>query len=148
MTRAPPSSLISSQFEQPSQPFQQQPPLSMLQRAIQQSEHQFNTNQTFPLMSNGFNGGAPFAPIDLIPPNTYPGFPIGPTSTQPPLQSQQQSPTQLNNIRLGSPQTMSSPSVSHMSPQSQQMTSPRMSGGSTLQFVPSQVLRNMSKSHK
>jgi hypothetical protein len=28
------------------------------------------------------------------------------------------------------------------------MSSPRMSGGSTLQFVPSQVLRKMSKTHK
>jgi hypothetical protein len=169
MSRAPPSSLISPQFEQQSslnipplplsQPFQsppqQAPPISILQRAIQQSEQQFNTNQTSSPISNGFNNVAPFQPFDLIPPNTYPGFPVGPLPNQVPLQNQQQqSPIQPNNIRMGSPQIMSSPSnTSHSSPPSQpqavqQMNSPRMSGGSTLQFVPSQVLRKMSKSHK
>jgi hypothetical protein len=172
MSRAPPSSLMSSQFEQessftispPSQPFQQQPqqqsPVSMLQRAIQQSNQQFNPTQTTLPMSNGFNNAAPFQPFDLISSNTYPGFPIEPLFNQVPFQQQQQqqpqqqqSPVQPNNIRLGSPQTMSSPPASHSSPPSQtqptqQMSSPRMSGGSTLQFVPSQVLRKMSKTHK
>lgn len=162
MSRAPPSSMISNQFEQqlstntptPS-PFQplQQPPLSMMQRAIQQSAQQMNTNQTHHPVSNGFNNVAPFQPFDLIPPQAYPGFPAGLVLTQTPPQ-QQQSPLQQNNIRLGSPQAMPSPSnISHASPPSQtqaipQTNSPRMSGGSTLQFVPSQVLRKMPKSHK
>jgi len=167
MSRAPPSSLIPPQLEQQSsisiplsalsQPFQslQQAPLSILQRAIQQSDQQFNTNQISSPISNGFNNVTPFQPFDLIPPNTYPGFPVGPLPNQVPLpQQQQQSPVQPNNIRMGLPQTMTSPAnASHSSPPSQtqatqQMNSPRMSGGSTLQFVPSQVLRKMSKSHK
>jgi hypothetical protein len=163
MSRAPPSSLMPSQFEQessfnispPSQPFQQQqqPTLSILQRAIQQSVQQFNYTQTSPPTPNGFNNVAPFQPFDLIPPNTYPGFPIEPLLNQSPIQLQQQSPVQPNNIRMGSPQTMTSPNVSHNSSPSQpqaaqQTSSPRMSGGSTLQFVPSQVLRKMSKTHK
>jgi hypothetical protein len=166
MSRAPPSSLASNQFEpQPftnisplslSQPFQppQQAPLSILQRAIQQSDQQFNTNQTAYPIPNGFNNGAPFQPFDLIPPNTYPGFPVGPVLNPVPSQQQQQSPTQPNNLRMGSPQTMSTPlNISHNSPPSQIQpaqpnNSPRMSGGSTLQFVPSQVLRKMPKSHK
>jgi hypothetical protein len=168
MSRAPPSSLISPQFEQQSSSlniplpppppsshsFQppQQAPVSILQRAIQQSDQQFNTNQTTSSMSNGFNNIAPFQPFDLLPPNNYPGFPVVPILNQVPIL--QQSPIQPNNIPINSPQTMSSPSnVFHNSPPSQtqaaqQMNSPRMSGGSTLQFVPSQVLRKMSKSHK
>jgi hypothetical protein len=160
MSRAPPASLIFPQIEQqsslniqPSPP--QQPPLSILQRAIQQSDQQFNTNPISSPISNGFNNVAPFQPFDLISSNAYPGFPVGPTLNHVPLQyQQQQSPVQQNNIRMGSPQTMSSPSnKSHNSPPSQpqaaqQTNSPRMSGGSTLQFVPSQVLRNMPKSHK
>lgn len=151
--------LPSSQpFQSPPHPQQQQQSsLSMLQRAIQQSDQQFNTNQmSFP-MSNGFMNVAPFQPFDLIPQTTSPGFPIGATSNQVPLQhqqQQQQSPIQSNNIRMNSPQAMSCPSnVSHntspsQNPVGQQTNSPRMSGGSTLQFVPSQVLRKMSKSHK
>jgi hypothetical protein len=170
MSRAPPSSLIPPQFEQQSsinippsslssQPFQspQQAPLSFLQRAIQQSDQQFNTNQISSPISNGFNNVTPFQPFDLILPNTYPGFHVGPIPNQVPLpqqQQQQQSPVKPNNIPVGTPQTMASPpNASHNSPPSQtqstqQMNSPRMSGGSTLQFVPSQVLRKMSKSHK
>jgi len=163
MSRAPPASLITPQIEQqsslniqPSPP--QQPNLSILQRAIQQSDQQLNTNPISSPVSNGFNNVAPFQPFDLISSNTYPGFPVGPTLNHIPLQyqqqQQQQSPVQPNNIRMGSPQTMPSPSnKSHNSPPSQTqaaqpMNSPRMSGGSTLQFVPSQVLRNMPKSHK
>ena len=164
MSRAPPSSLVPPQFEQqsplnipsPPQPFQQQQqqqqaPFSILHRAIQQSNQQFNTNQISPPVLNGSADVTPFQPFDLNPPYAYPGFPIGPIFNQIPLQ--QQPPVQSNNIRMGSPQTMSSPNMSHHSPSSQtqttpQMSSPRMSGGSTLQFVPSQVLRNMSKSHK
>ncbi len=173
MSRAPPSSLMTSQFEQQppppppppppssSQPFQvpQQHSLSILHRAIQQSDQPFTTNQTSSPISNGFNNVAPFQPFDLIPPNTYPGFPLGPILNQTPPQQQQQqqqqhSPIQPNNILMSSPQAMSSPSnISHHSSPSQtqatpQTNSPRMSGGSTLQFVPSQVLRKMSKSHK
>ncbi len=161
MSRAPPLSMISTQFDQQSpmnhQSFQPapQPSLSILQRAIQQSEQQFNSNQTFSPISNGFNNVAPFQPFDLISPTAYPGFPIGPVLTQPPVpEQQQQSPAQPNNLSMSSPPTMSSPSsISHQSPSSQNQTaqqtnSPRMSGGSTLQFVPSQVLRKMSKNHK
>jgi hypothetical protein len=168
MSRAPPSSLVPSQFEEqsslnipslPSQPFlqqqQQQASLSMLQRAIQQSNQQFNTNQISPPVLNGSTDITPFQPFDLNPPYAYPGFPVGPIFNQNPVQQQQQqqSPVQSNNIRMGSPQTMSSPNMSHNSPSlqtpaTQQTSSPRMSGGSTLQFVPSQVLRNMSKNHK
>ena len=164
MSREPPSSLASNRFESPPPPSfaniplqslsQQFPPqpLSMLQQAIQQSEQQFNSNPAAYSTSNGFNSVAPFQPFDLFP-NTFPGIPVGPLPTSVPPQ-QQQSPIQPNNIRLGSPQTMSSPmNISHNSPPSQVQpaqpnNSPRMSGGSTLQFVPSQVLRKMPKSHK
>ena len=170
MSRAPPSSIVPHQYE--SQPFNnvpapssyQQPPqasLSMLQRAIQQSDQQFNTNPTPYPMSNGFNNVAPFQPFDLIGSGSFPGFPIGPVLNQAPLQpqlpqqqQQQQSPIQPNNIRFSSPQAASSPlKTSQASPPTQPQTpqqtnSPRMSGGSTLQFVPSQVLRNMPKSNK
>jgi hypothetical protein len=162
MSRAPPPSLAMNQFEQ-SPPFanislqslsQQFPPsLSILQQAIQQSDQQLNSNPAAYSISNGFNSVAPFQPFDLFP-NTYPGIPVGPVPTPVPPQQQQQSPMQANNIRLGSPQTMSSPmNISHTSPpsqvqQAQPNNSPRMSGGSTLQFVPSQVLRKMPKSHK
>ncbi|CAF1231457.1 unnamed protein product [Adineta steineri] len=165
MTRAPPSSLLPSQFEQQSplnisspsqqqhQHQQQQQSLAFLERAIQQSNQQFNTNQTSFAISNGSMDIPPFQPFDLNLSNTYPGFPVGPLITPNVVQQQQQqpqpqSPMQSNNIRMGSPQTMSSPQTSYNSPPSQtpttpQVNSPRMSGGSTLQFVPSQVLRNM-----
>ncbi|CAF2492463.1 unnamed protein product [Rotaria sp. Silwood2] len=157
MSRAPPSSLLSSQSEQQSsiysspsqsqsfQQQQQQASLSILQRAIQQSEQQFNTNQTSAI-SNEFMHVAPFQPFDLLYPNTYPGFPIAPLLNQVPYQyQQQQSPVQSNNIRMVSSHTISSPYMSHNSPPSQpqtaqQMSSPRTTGGSTLQFVPSQVV--------
>lgn len=172
MSRTPPSSLMSPPFDQqpslnmpplPSSyqsyqsPPQKQPNLSLLQRAMQQSDQQFNTNQTSFQTSNGsgFNSVAPFQPFDLISPTNYTSFPVAPTSNQVPIQyQQQQSPIQPNNIRMNSPQTMSSPSnISHNSspahnPTSQQTNSPRVTGGSTLQFVPSQVLRKMPKSNK
>ncbi|CAF4693127.1 unnamed protein product, partial [Rotaria sp. Silwood1] len=158
MSRAPPSSLLSSHSEQQSsiysspsqsesfqQQQQQQAPRSILQRAIQQSEQQFNTNQTSFAISNEFTNVAPFQPFDLLSSNTYPGFPIAPLLNQAPSQYQQQIPIPSNNIRMGSSHTMSSPHMPHNSPPSQsqtaqQMSSPRMTGGSTLQFVPSQVL--------
>lgn len=171
MSRSSNFPLFSSQAEQQSpiynppqsQPFQQQQQqqqpvqLSFLQRAIQQSDQQFNMNQTSSTVPNEFSTVPLFQPFDLLPPNAYPGFPIGSVMNQAVLQhqqqQQQQSPAQPNNIRLSSPQAASSPNTSHTSPPSQpqtpqQMNSPRMSGGSTLQFVPSQVLRNMSKNHK
>ncbi|CAM4780021.1 unnamed protein product [Rotaria magnacalcarata] len=148
MSRAPPSSLLSSQIEQQSpiynplqsQPIQQQQgPLSILQRAIQQSEQQFNMNPTPPAISNELPALPFFQPFDLIPPNTYPGFPIGPVSNQVSMQHQQ-SQAQSNNIRMGSPHIISSPNLSHNSSSSQpqtpqQISSPRMSGGSTLQNI-------------
>ena len=129
-------------------------PMSILQRAILQSDQQFNANPAPTYSSNGFNSVAPFQPFDLLPQNTYPGFPIGMNMNQPstPYHQPHASPVQLNNVRIGSPQILSSPQLPHPSPPSQTpsqaVTSPRMSGGSTLQFVPSQVLRNMPKSHK
>lgn len=177
MSYAPPSSMIPHQYEpqpfnnipgpspfqqSPQAPFQQPPPqapFSLLQRAIQQSDQQFNTNSTPYPMSNGFTNAAPFQPFDLIGSNAYPGFPIGPVLNQTPPHHQppppqQQSPIQPNNIRLSSPQAASSPlKTSQASPPTQPQTpqqtnSPRMPGGSTLQFVPSQVLRNMPKNNK
>ena len=164
MSRAPPSSMVPQQYEPQlmnnipvSSTFQSSPhaPSSILQRAIQQSEQQFHTNPPVHPMSNGFNNVAPFQPFDIIAPNSYPSYPAGPIPNQVPLQSQQQSPIQTNNIRLVSPQIASSPlKTSHTSPPTQAQTppqqtnSPRMSGGSTLQFVPSQVLRNMPKNNK
>ncbi|CAF1165139.1 unnamed protein product [Adineta ricciae] len=153
MSRAPPPTLPTTQSKQTQQQSSQSEPiLSMLQRAIQQSDLQFNTNPTSSSILNGsFDASAPFQPFDLNNPNLYSDFQPGPTPPQITSPQQQQSPLQTNNIRFGSPQTMSSPLASHSSPTTQTQTtpqqtnSPRMSGGSTLQFVPSQVLRKMSK---
>ena len=154
MSRAPPSSMMPSGFEQQSPrnlaafsspAAQSTPPMSMLQRAIQQSEQQLNFNSA----PNGFNGSASFPSMDFPPANPYPGFPTGPGLNPASLPFQQQSPVRMNNVRMESPQAHSSPSVSHTSPpsqsQPQQVTSPRAPGGSTLQFVPSQVLRKIPK---
>lgn len=148
MSRAPPPTLPEQTQQQSSQ---SEPILSMLQRAIQQSDLQFNTNPIPSSVLNGsFDASAPFQPFDLNTPNFYSDFQPGPTLPQM-TSPQQQSPVQTNNIRFGSPQSMSSPLASHSSPTiqtqttPQQTNSPRMSGGSTLQFVPSQVLRKMSK---
>lgn len=153
MSRAPPPTLATAQSEQTQQQSSQSEPiLSILQRAIQQSDLQFNTNPTSSSILNGsFDGSAPFQPFDLDNPNLYSDFQPGPALSQITSPQQQQSPLQTNNIRFGSPQTMSSPLASHSSPTTQTQTtpqqtnSPRASGGSTLQFVPSQVLRKMSK---
>jgi len=159
-------------------PQQQQAPMSLFQRAIQESGQQLNMNAP-PIHSfNGNQGMQPFSTYDLLPSNPYSNphmMPFSmpappptqpavvphphaqmyqpPASTEmPPVASFQQSPGRMANpIRMESPQVISSPSsVSHTSPPSQpspatQVTSPRASGGSTLQFVPSQVLRNMPK---
>lgn len=61
---------------------------------------------------------------------------------------QQQPQTPARNDTLNSNATtpvVTPPQPTHASPSSQQVTSPRSSGGSTLQFVPSQVLRNIPK---
>lgn len=153
MSRAPPPTLLSPQLEPTPAPATAQPLpiMTMLQRAIQQSNQQFHTQETSPSISNGsFDTAAPFQPFDLSSPGGFPGFPVGPLiaqhSSPQPLPP---SPGQPHNIRLGSPQILSSPHSSHPSPATQttpqQTNSPRASGGSTLQFVPSQVLRKMSK---
>jgi len=161
MPQTSPNSLPTSQFDQtplmniPS-PFtspayhQQQQPSSILQRAILQSDLQFNANQTPLSNSNGYNNPTTFQPFDLITSNNYPDLSMGAIQNQSPLQ-QQQTPVQPNPILMESPQIVSSPlNASHSSPSSQtqtpqQVNSPRASGGSTLQFVPSQVLRKMSR---
>ena len=163
MLRAPPPSLsFQSEHLSPtnaspqSQSFhqQQQRPLSILQRAIEQSDQQLNTSQTFPPGSNSLNSLPSFQSLDSIPPNIHPGFPIEPSTNQVLYQYQPRpSPVQSNNISIVSSEAISNPNVFHNSPSSQpqapkQTSSPRTSGGSTLQFVPSQVLRNMPRSHK
>ena len=155
MHRAPPASMTTLPFEQMPMPPPQPPPtMSVLQRAILQSDQQLNMNPSFPSMMGNSNGITPFQPFDLISSPNQSGFPVGSNPNAVPFSMQSNvhsSPGRMNNpIRMESPQINSSPPISHPSPPSQhvtpqQVTSPRVSGGSTLQFVPSQVLRNMPK---
>ena len=166
MARSPPASMIGTSAEAVSNRFlgsmqsttvQQQlypSSSSILQQAIQQSG-QLNTNVPLSALFPDTTS----KPAVNISMNTRMleacTFVPGVTNVNPvpiPVQ-QQQTPVRQNKAILETTPVNSSPAnIIHSSPssqtQGQQVTSPRAPGGSTLQFVPSQVLRNMPKTHK
>jgi hypothetical protein len=120
---------------------QSQPPQPFFQSDMQQ----FN-----PMMFGGYNGAPPFAPYDLPPPSSpYGGYPIGPMDPRMFMNyGQQQLPMQMQQIPMGAGQFPPPPYIHHQSPpiRPQQTTSPNQpTNKATLQFVPSQVFRNMPK---
>ena len=122
---------------------QSQPPQPFFQPDIQQ----FN-----PMMFEGYNGAPLFAPYDLPPLSPYGGYPVAPMDPRMFMnygqQQQQQLPMQMQQIHMGANQFSPPPHIPHQSPpiRPQQTTSPNQpTNKATLQFVPSQVFRNMPK---
>jgi hypothetical protein len=145
MSQAPPYSFEQHPSMYIRSQFQQLPGYVSFQPGMQQF------NPMHPMEFNEFNDVQSFPPYDLPPPGTFPGYPIGPMGTPTPVnygqQQQQQFPTQMQNVPMGPSQfTPTSPLSAEAPPfQPQQTTSPGSANKQTLQFVPSQVLRNIPK---
>jgi len=121
--------------------------------SFQPSMQQFNP--MYPMGYGEFNDVPPFVPYDLPPPNAFSGYPIESMGTSMPInyeqqQQQQQYPTQMQNVPKGPDQLISNSSLSHLAApfEPQQTNSTRSTNIQTLQFIPSQVLRNIPKNHK
>jgi hypothetical protein len=97
---------------------------------------------------NESNGMPVFLPYELPPPGTVPGYAIEPLGIPAPRNyEQQQVPLSTQNISSGptSPPVASTLSYDAVPFQPQQMTPPSPTQKQTLQFIPSQVLRNIPK---
>jgi len=126
--------------------FEQQPQMYMPSQyqllpphlSFQPDMQQFN-----PMGFDGFNGVTSFPPHDL----SFSGYPIEPLGPSMPINYEQQFPTQTPNVPMGKVQFTPTSSLSYDAPpfQPQQTTSFSPTNRQTLQFIPSQVFRNMPK---
>ncbi|CAF0852092.1 unnamed protein product [Rotaria sp. Silwood1] len=113
---------------------------------------QFNPMYGVPIAGNEFNYGVPFPPYNLHHQGAYLGHPTESMITPMPFnyEQQQQLPMQMQNLAMGPGQL---PPMHHMSSESstmqpRQQTSTGSTNKAALQFIPSQVLRNIPKNHK
>lgn len=132
--------------------FDQQSPMHMPSSLQQPPFHPFYQPDTQPFNPNSMMfdqlSGISFQPYDLPPPDAYPNYTSGPIDTSAPLfYQQEQLPMQMQNVSIGSQQFAPPPHMHQHSPpiRPQQTTPPNVTNKATLQFVPSQVLRNIPK---
>jgi len=105
---------------------------------FQPGMQQFN-----PMELEGFNGIPPFSPYDL-PLSDYPIGPMGPSI---PINYEQQVSPQIPNVPMRPRELASTSSLSYDAPpfEPQKTSSSGSTNRQTLQFIPSQVLRNIPK---
>jgi hypothetical protein len=126
----------------PSYLFEQQPQMympSQYQQLPRQLSFQPGMQQFNPVGFDEFNG----VPYDL----TLSGYPIEPMGPSMPINYEQQLPTQTPNVPTRPVQFTSTSPLSCDAPifQPQQTASSSPTNRQTLQFIPSQVLRNIPK---
>jgi hypothetical protein len=105
---------------------------------FQPGMRQFN-----PMELEGFNGIPPFSPYDL----PLSGYPIGPMGHSIPINYEQQVSPQIPNVPMRPREFASTSSLSYDAPpfEPQKTSSSGSTNRQTLQFIPSQVLRNIPK---
>jgi len=143
----------------PSYPFEQQSPVYMPSPLHQPPFHpifqpgiqQFNPMYPNPMMFDQFSSAPPFPQYDFPPTVAYPNYTTEPMGTPVPLfYEQEQLPMQMQNVSMEPHQFTSAPPMYQHSPPlpPQQTTPPHIINAAALEFVPSQVPRNIPKNDK